>query len=409
LAIFTLGVAYLPIVFANIPSPFSNPSLYLILWVTFIFVFHYKFLLSKNVLPIYLFLLVYFISIPLFWNNVTIGLNSDIDYMWLLKEISWTFLSILMFTYFINIKDYYGLGLVTFTALFFIAITSLTSLIGFSLFPSATREMASGEAASENMELLFRSMGIGTFGFFTGVAFLFPALVYYLKKDNVRVLTKILMYAFSLLTFYALYLSSLTTSILSALVFSILAFTMRGIKISKNIIIFFVVFFLTVYLFNNQFANLFYKLADVSTGSENYFKYNELAKAIEIGDFNPLSDKTYISGERLSRSYYSFVSFLENPLIGGGRSAGHAHWLDRLGLFGLLGFVPWILIFRSQIKIMATLFSDNFINFYYLSFFSFIAFGIFKGGLESVETSFSIFFLVPGSFYIQYLIKHKRK
>ena len=88
---------------------------------------------------------------------------------------------------------------------------------------------------------------------------------------------------------------------------------------------------------------------------------------------------------------------------------GHAHWLDRLGMFGLVGVLPWILIFTSQIKQNLKKISETYKLFYYLSFISFIVFGLFKGGLESVETSVSIFFLVPGVFFLKYLVNNTKK
>ena len=404
-----MGVVYLPIVFTNLPSPLNRPFTYLVLWCILIFLFHFKFYFHKNLLPVYLFILVYLVSIPIFWSHVTIGFSNHLNYIWLLKEISWTFLSILLCTYFISIKDYYGFGLVTLVALLFIAITSITSIIGLSLFPSATREMTSGEAAYAGTEIIFRNMGIGSYGFFSGIAFLFPVLSYYLKQAELSIMIKMLFFIFLSVLFYSIFKSALTTSMLTALMFFIFALTTRDNRIKYQIIITLIVLFIVFIVFKHQVANQLYKLADIFPGTGYEFKFNELGKAIETGDLSPKSGQNYIAEERMSRYYFSIMSFFENPIIGGGRSMGHAHWLDRLGMFGLVGVLPWILIFTSQIKQNLKKISETYKLFYYLSFISFIVFGLFKGGLESVETSVSIFFLVPGVFFLKYLVNNTKK
>ena len=402
LAILTMGVVFLPVVFNNLPDPLFRPFFYFVLWILFILVFQFKVLLQKTILPIYLFLLIYFVSIPLFWSDIVIGIDSRINIYWLSTEIGWTFLSVLITTYFIKVKDYYGFGLVTLVALIFMAITSFTSIIGFITFPAATREMAGGLAAATDMEIVYRSMGIGTFAFFTGMAFIFPGLAYYLKRKDLNTKLKMIVFAFVILSFYSIFKSALTTSMLTALMFFIFGLNVRGNRFLTQVITIFLIIILVFVIFRSQVASLLYYLADllenVAYGTK--FKFDDLAKAIEIGDFNPESTKTHISGERLSRSYLSFTSFLENPLVGGGKNAGHAHWLDRLGLFGIVGFIPWVVIFRTQIKQNIRLFSDKYKLFYYLSFIAFIVFGLFKGGLESVETSICIYFIAPGLYFI---------
>ena len=404
-----MGVVYLPIVFTNLPSPLNRPFTYLVLWCILIFLFHFKFYFHKNLLPVYLFILVYLVSIPIFWSHVTIGFSNHLNYIWLLKEISWTFLSILLCTYFISIKDYYGFGLVTLVALLFIAITSITSIIGLSLFPSATREMTSGEAAYAGTEIIFRNMGIGSYGFFSGIAFLFPPFAYFLKKPDLNLKLKLFLVFFILLSFYAIFKSGLTTSLFTALLFFIISFRFKGNKFSQKAFGSVIIILLIYILFKQQIAHLSYYLGDIFKDTTYEFKFQELGKLFQSGDFSPKSNQNYIAQERISRSYFSIMSFFENPIIGGGRSMGHAHWLDRLGMFGLVGVLPWILIFTSQIKQNLKKISETYKLFYYLSFISFIVFGLFKGGLESVETSVSIFFLVPGVFFLKYLVNNTKK
>lgn len=399
-----MGIVFLPIVFTNIPSPFNSPFIYLVIWAILLGLFHVDIYLSYSIIPIYLFIFIYFLAIPIFWSNVTVGFNYQIGYVWLLKEISWTLLAILMTTYFIKSRDYYGFGVVSIVAIIFIIITSITSIYGFTLFPSATRQMASGSAAYEGLETLFRNMGIGTFGFFSGVAFLVPIFVYYLKNKGLDSRLRLYLFGFTLIILYSIYMSVLTTSLFTALGLFIIGMSIKGVNFTRQVVFPSMIIIITFIVFSYQIGQLMYLFENIFENTSYEFKFNELGRAFEKSDFNPNSSQNYIAKERLSRSFYSLMSFSENPIIGGGKSMGHAHWLDRLGLFGLLGFLPWVYIFVTQIKQNVKLFTGNYRIYYYLSFMSFIFFGLFKGGLESVEVSICIFFLAPGLYFIKYVI-----
>jgi hypothetical protein len=409
LAILTMGVVFLPIVFSRIPTPFDRPFIYLIFWLTFILLFHTKIFYSyKSIFPIYLFVLVYFISIPLFWTNVTIGNSGHLSNAWLIKEIIYTFLSILMCTYFLKVKDYYGFGLVTLVALTFIAITSLTSIVGLTIFPSATREMVNRGAADMGVLIIYQNMGIGSYGFFSGAVFLFPTLFYYFKQSEISLKLKVLLFCFMLLSFYAIFKSAMTTAFLTTVLFSIAAYRMKGSSFLKQTIIPLLIIILIFIIFSQLISSFFFLLADFTKGTHYEFKFNEMGKAIKSGDFDPNSTQNYINRERLSRSYFSILEFLKNPIIGGGESMGHAFWLDRLGMFGLVGFLPWIFIFKTQIQKNIKLFKGNYKVFYYLSFSAFITYGLFKGGLDSIEISVCVFFLAPGIYFLRYLKKENQ-
>jgi len=403
LSILTMGSFFLPIVFNNIPYPLSSQQFYLITWLIFLSIFHTKIFFLKNVVFVYLFIIIYFVSSILFWQNIIIGNNNRIDIIWILKEIGWTLLAIIMFSYFLKVKDYFGLGLVSLCTLIFILITSISSIVGLSIYPAAARLMAAGIGG--DLTPVFRSLGIGRYGFFTAVAFLSPVFVYYLKNSKLSRSIKVLFLVFIIVSFYATIQSQLTTTLLFAIIFFVIPIVVNIRKRQFWFIL--AIFFLAMFVFNNLIADVLYVISEseslefVSPMLKN--KIRDIALTLKIGDYDPNSTSTYVTRERLSRSYYSFVSFLNNPFIGGGQASGHAHWLDRLGLFGIVGFLPWILIFYSQISLYTKIFSKNYKTYFQLSFLAFILFGLMKGGLESAETTFSIFFLAPSLFFLKYL------
>ena len=399
LAILTLGSIYLPVVFSNMPSPFHTPTFYLALWVMSISIYYSKLLFVKSILLVYLFVIIYFLGLEMFWGNRVDGVGNSINMLWVVKQISWPLLAILMSTYFLTVTDYYGLGLVIGASLFFIAITTITTNLGFIIYPNATRMMAAG--AGDEFTRIFLKMGIGGYGFFTGIAFLSPVLGYYLKLNNLSTKMKASLICFLVLIIYTIAKAQLTTALLTSVLFLITSIFIKTNKfqgfVFRSLISLGIVFIFKsligdflILIADNIFPKslIDQKLTDIAMTftRDNSFTYN-------------ISD----TSDRLGRSLLSLQSFLKNPLLGGGNVSGHAFWLDQLGQFGLLGIIPWVLIFKDQIRINKKHLSSNYMSFYLLSILSIIVFGLFKGGLGSPQVMVSVFFLVPGIYYLNYL------
>lgn len=119
--------------------------------------------------------------------------------------------------------------------------------------------------------------------------------------------------------------------------------------------------------------------------------------------------QTYATDVRLKLSLKSLYSFLINPIYGAGDSGGHAYWLDRLGLFGMLGFLPWIILFRNQVLTNLRLMGKNVRTYYLVSFSAFILFGLAKSGMGNPQVMLSMFFISPGLFYMDHLKRNYNK
>jgi hypothetical protein len=398
LAILTLGSIYLPVVFSNLPSPFHTPTFYLALWVMSISIFYPKLLFVKSILLVYLFVIIYFLSLEMFWGNRVDGVGNSINMLWVVKQISWPLLAILMSTYFLTVTDYYGLGLVIISSLLFIAITSITTNLGFIIYPNATRMLAAG--AGDEFTRIFLKMGIGGYGFFTGIAFLSPVLGYYLKLNNLSTKMKASLICYLALIIYTIAKAQLTTALITSVLFLLTSIFVKTNKFQGFVFISLITLGI-VFIFRSLIGDFLIFIGD-NVFPESLIDQKLTDIAMTFTRDNSFTYNVSDTSDRLRRSLMSFQSFLKNPLIGGGNVSGHAFWLDQLGQFGLLGIIPWVLIFKDQIRIYQKHLSSNYMSFYLLSILAIIVFGLFKGGLGSAQVMVSVFFLVPGIYFLEF-------
>ena len=398
LSIYTMGTIFLPIVSFNIPSPFGRTFFAGSLLIILFFIERPKLLISKYILifPLFIFIL-YFGSITI-WRGIKIGIEDQITLSWILTDIYGAFLSIIMYLYFIRSRDFKGLAQVVFSMLIMIVITSFTTIIGMQIFPNAVREMATPTSNVDN--LWFMKIGIANYGFFGGIIFIFPIIAYYLKENSLKRIYIRAIILGILILFYALILAQFTTAlVLSALIF-LYAYFKPNLQNYAFLIMISIVF-LSLFVFNDLIADIFYYIADHNELLQ--FKMNDIGKVFEFRDFNPSSQTSYFASSRLTLTQLSWNNFLENPFIGTRWGGGHSTWLDRLGMFGILGFFPWIIIFKQQIQLNLPMFDYKYKSNYLLSMLSCLMLGILTTTATSYQSMASIFFLVPGMFALKFL------
>ena len=307
----------------------------------------------------------------------------------MVRQIGFALLGILMIQYFLTIKDYYGLALVAIAAILFIAVTSIVFIIS----PSHAENYMQVRGS-------LKGEGINSYSFFSSLVFLSPIVAYFIKRKNTSKTTKVFIFGLWATTVLATALDSRTTAFIMAIAFLIIPLVTNTNKSIKLFITISILMILAFTVFKFQLASSINYLAHLFAGTTLEYRLSDLATAIEISDFDLESDKTYTSGVRLSLLNESINSFFTNPLIGGGKSGGHSFWIDILGMFGLIGLIPWLAIFLNQIKKNLRIFSINYKPFYIMSVLSFITFGIFKSGLQDPQIMVSFFFLVPALYFL---------
>jgi len=93
----------------------------------------------------------------------------------------------------------------------------------------------------------------------------------------------------------------------------------------------------------------------------------------------------------------SLNTFLNHPLLGtnkGSDIGGHAYFMDRAGLLGLVGFIPLFLFFYYQIKISYENLPNSIRMHYLIGVASCIILG-FQKNMAGIEYWLYLFFLLP--------------
>lgn len=405
LGIYSMIVLFLPIVIENVPSPLSiitgSTVLLGVFWAFLIFVYQPNVLLSKYMTIIYILGTILLIGSLTFWDNLVY--SSSINIKWIILDLFGVFLATIMYLYFIYSKDYKGLAIVSVAALVFIIATSLISIIGLKMFPYAVRELSSGTAGKNDS--LYMSLGIAGYTHWIGIIYIFPILIYFLKnKEHFRIKRWIILISIGVLA-YSLVKTQITTALIISLFFIVYALiNRRDLNSSGVLIVSFV--FLSLFMLNHYIASFFYYLSSIMDSELLQSRIRDVGMVFEMQDFNPESGETYFATSRLSRMSISIESFLKNPIIGGPISGGHSTWLDKLGLFGLLGFIPWVVIFWRHTMLNLKLISKSYKPYYLLSVISCLLAGILTTTANSVHSCVVLFFVVPGLYFTGFLKKN---
>ncbi len=388
LSILTMGRIFLPIVFANIPFPFSSILFFAFVWVFACLFWCPNILFSKGLLPVYLLAIILFFGINSIWSDRIVGYGEYINYYWLQQEAITLYLSILIYSYFIIKKDYEGMAYVISFTLLFIFITCLTTIIGTYQYPMAARELTSGIFRMNNPRIVsyYTSIGIANYYFFTPLSFTMPVIIYIIKdlyKHNIKIIL-----IFCIILFVFVY-SIIQAKFSMALIFTFALLLISFFKMRNNkkylITTAFIFLIFGIYVIKPvQYLSIaLHSVSGLFAGTITEERLKDLAITIE----NPVID------------HYSFA---EKPIIGGGFEGGHNFWLDRLSMFGIIGIIPWILIVSFQIKNNLTKFDDDFRSYYTISMIAFIALG-FINNIAGHQFFAIVFFILPGIYFLRFL------
>lgn len=400
-----IGSLFLPIVFNNIPFPFSSFYFYCIGFVLYIIFTDVKILFSKFVLCSYFFIILYSIGIKTIWSDRIVGLNEIITFNWLKLDIMPLFFSSLLLSYFIKKKD--SVIFNKMIAFFYISllITSITSIIGFFIFPEAARISAGGRHLSEysGVVLFVDKFGVASYSFFSSLTFLIPIIILLFKKKIFHIFnSRLHILIWFIITSFAIIKSQFTSSLIFLLFFSYLSYILD--KLSKAKLIFLIFFFIVLLIIPRSFyASLFYDLSTIFDSQIYSSRIYDLGKTIEDMDIDRQAESHI--GRRLGRTPLLLESIFRNPIIGGGLNTNHIFFLDRLSMFGLVGLLPWIFLLYLHIKYMKINISKEYYPYYALSIFEFILLGLVKNSGFS-QVIITVFFIIPSTFIF---IENKEK
>lgn len=383
-----MGNFFLPIVFENILFPFSSALFYLFVWVASLLLFLPNIFFKKNLLPVYLFPIIYFFLFGLVDLNVRGGLNYI---QWLNGELQGLFFSLIMLSYFCTRRDFRGLKLTMIFTIIFVFITLFTSYIGLQSYPDASRQLAGALSARGEYELAnyYRSIGIGGYDFFYGLAFAVPAFVAFFKIKGSTIQFRAGVLLFACISIFGIITSQHTTAFLFAIIGIGFAYWSKE-RIQASLVRLSVVLALFVIIPERIVADgLLYMAEYIGEGNiQNRLTDLSVTTYEGVGVADTHIDKRY------DRIPFLLGNFFDSPLIGGGQSLGHNWWFDRLSMFGLVGTLPWVWIIWRQVRYNQTVISKGNFVYYLITIFLFIAMGLMKN-MGQTRVMVFVFFVVP--------------
>lgn len=217
--------------------------------------------------------------------------------------------------------------------------------------------------------------------------FLIPVVYYcYIKING---LYKYLSLVLLLLLVYVVYKSSITTCLIIGIVSLLLSISLSSKNNQRT------VFFITV--LSATFIVFYYSGVFVSIlkGILPYFEGSAVESKIEDALF--LLSTGESSGSIATREdlhQRSWDSFFSNILIGGGVSGGHSSLIDRLATMGLIGFIPYFMVYYSIIKQWVKHFDRFGERYYYLGVLSVVVI-LYSKGLFGQEGNLVFMVLMP--------------
>ena len=398
LGVLTVASVFLQgIFFLYLPFPFRVAQFYLLLWIPLIMLYDFRLLLNKSMALALTFIVIMYFGLELLWKDSILGSDENRLLSVLLEMIS-IIGSVMIYSYFLKSKDLKGLRIVIYSSLIFITITTIITINGLDINPMAVRLNMSGNI--DQIEDVVKSLGLGGYGFFNGIMLLVPALAYFFNNPEFDIKKKIFILIFIIFLCYPIALGGLTTNLILAGLFFIYAALFVPIFKAKPYIPLLIIS-IFLFTFNHFTSDILKFLSDVMMEGIIKHKLNELSTTVKLMDYNPESGRTYFAYSRLTLTTQSLEGFLANPLIGSGNIGGHAYWLDRLAEYGLVGWLPIILIFYQQVKFQKYVLLKVHYQYFIISVYAIILFGVLKGNAINVQTMLVLFFLVPGIFLLE--------
>jgi hypothetical protein len=401
ISLILMGSIFLPVIFTNLFPYFRTRHIYAVLWFMSLIIFNAKIFTSKLLLYFLAYGAIMYLLIRILWIDV-----DD----WNIRAITIEFYDIVLaftiFLYYYTEKDFTGLALLVRWTMVFILITAIMTIYTAIINPTYVRDLIGLDLNKRGaMEILsYKKLGGGNYGYASAVVCFFPISIYYYKNIFKSYWKKPYLILFTLIVFYALIKMQIFANILVATVSIIIALLGRKNVLKARVYVgVFIIILLLIPL--KYYGDLFIYIGSFfESGSENYFKFIDMAKYLASGTHSIETG----AGGRAQRFPLLLKSFLSNPLTGGEYWNGHMFWMNKLAVFGLLGSIPIFAIMYYGFRFTSKLFDKEF-NFYYvLSVFSIVTLGFLKN-LTGAELWVTTFVILPGLYYMPLIKKNKKQ
>lgn len=395
--------AFLPIFNSHVRFNIGNYKYWAIIWFFSLILLSPRSFLNNSFLYAFLFFIIFwFLSLNNMWGDVDEAAkkNNQVEAYSFLVPMS-------LYAYFSFSKDFKGLAVLVKWTLVFIAITAIMTIYSSTIDPMYARKLVGGEYNLEEAKA-FAKLGGGWYGFAGALTCLFPMIIYYYRNSSKTPFSKPLILIFGVLCFVAVLRMQIFVNILIS-VFVIIFSLLGSRKIRRSLIISGIILSLIILIPKNVYSDLLIRASSYfKPESDVYFKLNDMSTFIELG---PGLNETE-TGYRVSRYSLLWEGLKINPITGFYNSGStkdislgfHIYWMYKLTIYGLLFFIPFILIFYIHFKNCIKQFEKEFTFYFLLSIFSGIGLGLMKS-LFGTDFWGMLFFVIPGLYYLPLLKK----
>jgi len=360
-AILLLLDLFLPIFQENIDTrSFFGFNIFPWLWLAALLIFEYKRFISKTYLLLYLFIFIAFIMNALYWYQFN-------SIPWMISDIRNLIIAITLVDYFISSKDYKGLNI----------CINIIYRYGYT-----SRYMA-------ERQIYLKNFGFAGMGFYYGICLTIPVIMAGFKSQKTRSLKKWFLLFYIIIVSYALFLSEYTTAFLISMLGLIFGYLGRE-RFKYSLFLALIVICIGLLLPRNIVSETIYYVAEQSEGETMSARLSDLGLTIS-GE--SVSSPTHVES-RAARIPFLLKNIVKSPIIGGGPTTEHCFWLDRFSMFGIIGMIPWILIFIHLIRMTNLFIDEQYRYYYYVCIFLCILMGFMKQ-LIGVYPFFVIFMMAP--------------
>jgi len=311
-----------------------------------------------------------------------------------LTEITFYFIPATLFLIYMRNNDIKNVRAITFVGILIIIFTSIFTFKNTIDNPGIVRRLA-GAYTTEGYTYILEQYrkGIASYGMPHAFPFIVPPFIYVLKNKNfsfkLRMFALLMVMIGGLMVFY-----TESTGALVVLLFSIImSLIIIESSLKKNIIRLALLGVIALLFLNTQTLISVLDFFGAETETMAYYgKIEDARTMLETG-----RTVGQIAG-RQELHNMSLTAFLNHPLLGtntGSDIGGHAYFLDRAGLLGLVGFIPLFLFFYYQIKTTYENLSNSIQMYYLIGVVSCIILG-FQKNMSGFEYWLYLFFLLPG-------------
>lgn len=371
---FTLIQGYFPF--------FLRGSIFFGALAVLITLFYPKVYLKKSII----WLMIYFIVI--FCNYLSGDEVFSLGFT--LTEITYYFIPAALFLIYLRNNDLVTLKTISIISILVIIVTSLLTIPIAYDNPGIVRSVADITDYSYLIE--YYKKGITSYSMAHAFPFIIPPFIFVLKNKSCspksRLISFMIVSIGGLMVFYTESTGALVV-LLFAIVISLIV-TEKSFK--KNIVrLCFLGLIATIFLNTQTLISILNFFGAETETMAYYGKIEDAMTMIETG-----KSVGQIAG-RQELHNMSLNAFLNNPLFGTNKGAyigGHAYFLDRAGLLGLIGFVPLCLFFFFQIKITYENLPDSTKIYYLIGVTACIILG-FQKNMAGFEYWLYVFFLLP--------------